>query len=276
MGFILRFRYQSLLLVSILIIVLGMNLVSAVDVDSCSASSDIGIADSIEESSLDSLCKSYSSSDVEISNSYSDDDVGLENLCTEDNGELNDFTVEDDDHSSSQSLILSCDESEDKVLDVKSRNVLKDNAESNASIEGNSSNVNRTFHVNSSNFYTYFDFHGFLKEEYGGSILIFEGLFENKGIFTIDKDNTSIISNNSQFFNTVFCLNATGVVLANFNITLDKTIYKNKNAGIYIAWDNITVFNNTLNYFCPRNTNYGIYANDNYGLNLINNTINFR
>ena len=271
----MRFRYQSLLLVSILIIVLGMNLVSAVDVDSCSASSDIGIADSIEESSLDSLCKSYSSSDVEISNSYSDDDVGLENLCTEDNGELNDFTVEDDDHSSSQSLTLSCDESEDKVLDVKSRNVLKDNAESNASIEGNSSNVNRTFHVNSSNFYTYFDFHGFLKEEYGGSILIFEGLFENKGIFTIDKDNTSIISNNSQFFNTVFCLNATGVVLANFNITLDKTIYKNKNAGIYIAWDNITVFNNTLNYFCPRNTNYGIYANDNYGLNLINNTINF-
>ena len=79
------------MLVSILIIVLGMNLVFAVDVDSCSASDDISIVDSMEESSLDSLCKSYSSSDVEISNSYSDDDVGLENLCTEDNGELNDF-----------------------------------------------------------------------------------------------------------------------------------------------------------------------------------------
>ena len=248
MGFVLRLKYQLLLFLSILVFILGMNFVSALDVDSCSALNDIGIADSIEGSSLDSISESYSSSELEQRG-------------------LSAGAIDKTDDLSSQDELLSADDSSENNPDVES--------EKNVPMDNNDSSHNPTYCVSSDNYTRYFDSKGVLREEFAGSILFFEGIFDNKGVFTIDKENTTVISNNSNFINTVFCLNASGVVLANFNFTVDKTIYKNKNAGIYIAWDNITVFNNTLNYFCPKSTNYGIYANDNSGLNLINNTVNF-
>ena len=225
-----------------------MNFVSAQDVDSCSALNDIGIADSIGESSVDSISESYSSSELEPEG-------------------LSAGAIDKTDDLSSQDDLLSADDSSANNPDVES--------EKNVPKEDNDSSTNPTYCVSSDNYTRYFDNKGILRDEFAGSILFFEGIFDNEGVFTIDKENTTAISNNSNFINTVFCLNASGVVLANFNFTVDKTIYKNKNAGIYIAWDNITVFNNTLNYFCPKSTNYGIYANDNFGLNLINNTVNF-
>ena len=48
-----------------MVFILGMNFVSALDVDSCSALNDIGIADSIEGSSVDQITESYSSSELE-------------------------------------------------------------------------------------------------------------------------------------------------------------------------------------------------------------------
>ena len=80
----MRFKYKSLLLISILIIILGMNFASAADAYSDSSLNNIGIGDSIEEvsvevsaddsrnelpSSVDSLIESYSSSDFGLDQS---------------------------------------------------------------------------------------------------------------------------------------------------------------------------------------------------------------
>ena len=224
-----------------------MNLVSAVDVDSGAASNDIGIADLIEESSLES------SSVESVSESYSSSDV-----------DLDDFGVEE--------YILSSNKSMENIGNNFKPKELKKNALGDSV----SSNINSTHHINSDNYTYYFDDSGVLKDEFGGSILVFEGVFEDKGVFTIDKNNTKVMGNNSNFINTVFSLTASGVALANFNFTLDQAFPSNHDAGIYVGWDNITVFNNTISYLCPEDTTcIGIYGNDNFGLNLVNNTINY-
>ena len=57
--------------------------------------------------------------------------------------------------------------------------------------DSNSNNeeiLNESFIINQNNLSSYFDEEGVLKTEYGGSILVFEGDFEEKGILTIDKN----------------------------------------------------------------------------------------
>lgn len=259
-------RYGLLLFISILIIVSGMNFVSAIDADSVSALNDIDMGDSIDESSLASIedylaekqseCAADDSlmkdSSVDVCESYSSSDCELDDLSLDD--------------------AFPCDKSGDDAIEsnhysgLSKKNVLKDSGESNS---------NLTYHIRPSNYIFYFDSNGVLRDEFGGSVLVFEGVFENMGVITIDKSNTCLLANGSQFVNTIFSLNASGIVLANFNFTLDQAFRSNNFAGIYVGWDNITVFNNTINYVCPKITCYGIYANDNVGLNLINNTVNF-
>ncbi len=237
----MKLRYE-LLFVSILIIALGMSSVSAIDADSAMALDDVNVADSMESSSAE-----VSSIDS-VTDSHSSD------------AELEDSNVEND-------LLSSSEPMENVIGSDFKRNALKDSSSSSANV---------THHVSSDNYTCYFDDEGILKDEYGGSILVFEGLFEDKGRFIIDKNDTCVIANNSNFVNTVFSLTASGIVLANFNFTLNQAFPSNHNAGIYVAWDNITVFNNTIDYLVPVDTTgIAIYAEDNFGLNLVNNTINY-
>lgn len=130
--------------------------------------------------------------------------------------------------------------------------------------------------INQKNYKMYFDDEGVLKSEYGGHTLIFYGVFENKGMFTINSSNTKITGKNTLFNNTVFNLKADGVMLTNLNFVLNKNFTQNHNAGIYVEGNNVTVYNVNLNYTAPNNVDvFGIYSNNNDGLNLINNTINY-
>lgn len=242
----MKLRYE-LLFVSILIVILGMSSVSAIDADSSIALDDDYTVDSMESPSAEVL------SVDSISASCSSD------------AELEILNVEEDASSSSEPI-------ENEVAsDFKSKdsrkNILKDSSNPSA---------NMTYHVSSDNYTCYFGDDGVLKDEFAGFVLVFEGLFEDKGRFIIDKNDTCVIANNSNFVNTVFSLTASGVVLANFNFTLNQAFPSNHNAGVYVAWDNITVFNNTIDYLVPVDTTgIAIYAEDNFGLNLVNNTINY-
>ena len=229
-----------------------MNFVSAVDTDLGHALNGIDVDDSIDESSMEAIDNSLAeepSVDL-ISESYSSSDIG----------DSNDL---DEKLSSDKSYDFVSESSYSKVSENA---VLKD---------GNVSDANLTHYVCPENYTHYFN-NGVLKDEFGGSILVFEGDFEDKGVFVIDKNDTRLVANGSRFVNTVFSLTASGVVLANFNFALDQAFPLNHNAGIYVGWDNITVFNNTVSYLVPADTTcIGIYADDNIGLNLINNTVNY-
>ena len=77
----------------------------------------------------------------------------------------------------------------------------------------------------------------------------------------------------SVFQNTVFDLEASGIVLSNLNFVLDKEFEDNEYAGIFIHADNVTVYNCTIDYDAPDNvTAFGIYCdghNDDFvGLNI--------
>lgn len=133
-----------------------------------------------------------------------------------------------------------------------------------------------TFIVDNANYETYFDENNALKEEYGGQILSFEGEFMDRGAITIGRNNTKITGNNTLFTNTVFNLEADGVMLTNLNFVLDEKFSSNKNAAIFITGDNCTVFNNSINYITPEDTTaIGIYSRNNEGLKIVNNTIFF-
>lgn len=269
-------RYRLLLFISILIILLGMNSVSAIDADSGYALNDIDIDDSIEDSSIGSIDDSM----AEKQHIYAEDSLMKESsadLVSKSHSsecELDDLDLGDGLHCELDDLnlddALSCEKSEDDAIEGNHNSKLPKNV-----LKDDGSDSNSTYHISPNNYIFYFNSNGVLRDEFGGSILIFEGVFEDKGVITINNNNTSVIANGSQFVNTIFNLNASGIVLANFNFTLDRSFHSNNNAGIYVGWDNITVFNNTINFFCPKSTCYGIYANDNIGLNLINNTVNF-
>lgn len=185
-------------------------------------------------------------------------------LCSDSSSDIGNSNILDEKLSSDKSHDFVSESSNSKV---SKRTVLKDS---------NVSDANLTHYVCPENYTHYFNSNGVLKDEFGGSILVFEGDFEDKGVFVIDKDDTRLVANGSRFVNTVFSLTASGVVLANFNFDFNQAFPLNHNAGIYVGWDNITVFNNTVSYLVPADTTcIGIYADDNIGLNLINNTVNY-
>ena len=153
---------------------------------------------------------------------------------------------------------------------LKNENVLKDS---------NSESRNNTYYVDNSNFNDIFE-DNVLKSEYANATIIFNGSFDNYGILRFHSKDPVITSHNSIFHNTVFDLGASGIILSNINLTLDKEFEDNEHAGIFIHADNVTVYNCTMNYTCPENiTAFGIYSDghddDFTGLNIINNTINF-
>ena len=134
--------------------------------------------------------------------------------------------------------------------------------------------------VNQENFTMYFDDDNVLKKEYGGSVLVFDGKFENKGTITIGSSNTKITGRQALFNNTVFNLKANGVMLTNIHFVLDREFPENDNAGILIKSDNVTVYNCTIDYNVPsEKTGFAIFSNgEDWGnevVNIIDNTINY-
>ena len=132
--------------------------------------------------------------------------------------------------------------------------------------------------VNQRNYKMYFDDSNVLKKEYGGKIIAFSGKFTDKGVITIDSENTKITGRNTLFNNTVFNIKSNGVMLTNLNFVLNKEFSDNEGACVLINGDNVTVYNVDIDYNVPKNvTGFGIYSN---GLDeslsdvkLVNNTV---
>lgn len=148
---------------------------------------------------------------------------------------------------------------------------------------GSTSNLanDSVYVINSDNIGDFFDEKNVLKSNYSDGVLVFDGSFDNLGVLKIYSNGINITANNSSFFNTVFDLNASGVVLSNVDLVLDKSFEENDYAAIMCRGDNITVYNCSIVYDAPSNlTAFGIYSDghddDFVGLSLINNTINFR
>ncbi len=121
---------------------------------------------------------------------------------------------------------------------------------------------------------------GVLSEEFNNSILIFSGEFPDKGILDIKSSNLTVIGNNSLFNNTVFGLKSDNIMISGINFVLDKEFAENDYAGILVLGDNCTVYNCTMNYTVPKNTNgFCVYSegdvNNIQNFTLINNTFNF-
>ena len=173
---------------------------------------------------------------------------------------------------------------EDSIGSAVGSDKLKSSPDSRAlKGSGSPSNINNNsvYVITQANFSDYFDESNVLKSNYSDRVLVFDGLFDDLGVLKIYSNNTFITSNNSVFINTVFDLEASGIVLSNINMVLDKEFEDNEYAAIFCYGDNITVYNCSIIYDAPANkTAFGIYSDGHHddfvGLSLINNTIDFK
>ncbi len=130
--------------------------------------------------------------------------------------------------------------------------------------------------INQRNYKMYFDDTGVLKDECGGKILTFDGTFSDKGILTINSDNTKITGRNTLFNNTGFNIKADGVMLTNLKFVLNESFTANSNAGIYVTGNNVTLYNINMSYDTPSDVDaIGVYSYDNTGFKLINSSFNY-
>ena len=162
-------------------------------------------------------------------------------------------------------------EDSSKGANAKSKNSLKSSDDSGNSL------AESVYYVGSDNF-TYYFADGVLKEDYEGSVLVFNGEFTDKGIIDIKSPNVTVIGNNSLLRNTVFCLESSNVMLTGLNFVLDQEFADNDNAGILVLGDNCTVYNCTMDYAVPEaKTGFCVYAEGGKieNFSLANSTFNF-
>ena len=172
--------------------------------------------------------------------------------------DLTDDAVEDD-------CVLCSDSSSNEDLVV--REISSSNIAGSENLEDSSPKLglndlldNSIYYVDSSNFTSYFA-DGILKDDYGGSILVFNGEFADKGIIDIKSPNVTVIGNNSLLKNTVFCLESSNVMLTGLNFALDQEFSGNDNAGILVLGNNCTIYNCTMDYAVPKSkTGFCVYA----------------
>ena len=258
----------------VMILLVSVSSVNAEDGDSLSLADRIDSlsVDDIESSSVSIVEDSYYAPSVGGSRDSISFSSNLASGSTDDTvSSWDEGSVEDNDD------VVYSGSSSNKALkdsgNVKGSNVLSGSAD-----VSNGSLGNDTYYIDSANFNEFFA-DNVLKSEYGNTTLIFGGNFDNLGVIKFASNNTRVTSKDSLFYNTVFDLGATGIVLSNIKMVLDKEFEENEYAGIYVHADNITVYNCTMNYTAPENvTAFGIYSNghheDYVGLNIINNTIN--
>ena len=243
---------------SLLFLLLSGCAVSAADMDSSDSSLNVDNIDGGDDAFVES---DYSSLEC----SYQDTMVGSSGIDLEHDIEGSGDVLEDSIGSAVGS---------DKLKSSPDSRALKGS--------GSPSNINNSVYViTPANFSDYFDESNVLKSNYSDRVLVFDGLFDDLGVLKIYSNNTFITSNNSVFINTVFDLEASGIVLSNINMVLDKEFEDNEYAAIFCYGDNITVYNCSIVYDAPANkTAFGIYSDghldDFVGLSLINNTIDFK
>ena len=264
-----KINKQLLLFSMVMILLVSVSSVSADgSADYLTSVDDIGFVSAVEEIELSHVSVAEDSCPVSSADEDGDRSISSSNLAA---GSMDDpvssvdeISVEDDDVVYSGS---------------SSNNALKDSGNAKGSTNvSNASLGNNTYYITSANFNDFFA-DNVLKSEYGNSTLIFGGNFDNLGVIRFTSKNTLVTAKDSLFLNTVFDLGASGIVLSNINLVLDKEFEDNEYAGIFVHADNVTVYNCTMNYTAPENvTAFGIYSNghheDYVGLNIINNTIN--
>ena len=255
----------------VMILLVSVSSVSADDsADSLLSVDDIGSISAVEEIELSTVSADDDSCQVSSAEEDSNRIISSSNLAA---GSMDDpvssvdeVSVEDDDVVYSGS---------------SSSKVLKDSGDVKASNNvSNGSLGNNTYYIDSLNFNEFFE-DNVLKSEYGNSTLIFGGNFDSLGVIRFTSNNTLVTAKDCLFYNSVFDLGATGIVLSNINMVLDREFEENEYAGIFVHADNVTIYNCTLNYTTPENvTAFGIYSDghddDFVGLSLINSTINFK
>lgn len=206
--------------------------------------------------------------------------------------ELGDSTTLEIDLEDINSFVSSSNDDSRGIYSLTSnpdQNIMEDNnvlCSSSSSLNSNkalkASNdlaANGTHYVDAENFNDYFE-DNILKSDYANATIIFNGSFNDYGIIKFYSNDTIISSINSSFYNTVFDLGASGIILSNIHMVLDKEFEDNEYAGIFVHADNVTIYNCSMNYTAPENvTAFGIYSDGHHddfvGLNIVNNTINF-
>ena len=213
-------------------------------------------------------------SDRNMSAAFNDDDSSLSDVKVSD---IEDYCILCSDPSSE------CDDAEveiePKESEANAKSPLRSSDDDPVISAGDSDgSLNESVHyVSSDNFTSYF-VDGMLKDDFEGSILVFNGEFANKGIIDIKSPNVAVIGNNSLLRNTVFCLESSNVMLIGLNFVLDQQFSDNDNAGILVLGDNCTVYNCTMNYVVPEaSSGFCVYAEGNKieNFTLANSTFNF-
>lgn len=178
--------------------------------------------------------------------------------------------------STNENLTLTDSADSDMLLEDASETYSSLNVISVQSQDDKIKSATDNYVINQRNYKMYFDDAGVLKDEYGGKILTFDGTFTDKGILTINSDNTKITGRNTLFNNTGFNIKADGVMLTNINFVLNESFTANSNAGIYVTGDNITLYNIDMSYDTPSDVDaIGVYSYDNTGFKLINSSFNY-
>lgn len=123
---------------------------------------------------------------------------------------------------------------------------------------------NSIYYVDLDSFDSFFDESGVLRDGFNDSELKFNGEFVDKGVLYINSPNVCIIGNNTLFNNTVFCLAADNIMLKGLDFALDKDFPDNCHAGILVLGDNCTVYNCSMNYTIPDDTDgFCVYCKGN-------------
>ena len=238
-----KINKQLLLFSMIMVLLVSVSSVSADgSADSLLSVDNIGSVSAVEEIELSTVSSEDDSCLVSSAEGDSNRIISSSNLAA---GSMDDpvssvdeISVEDDDVVYSGS---------------SSNNALKDSGNAKGSTNvSNASLGNNTYYITSANFNDFFA-DNVLKSEYGNSTLIFGGNFDNLGVIRFTSKNTLVTAKDSLFLNTVFDLGASGIVLSNINLVLDKEFEDNEYAGIFVHADNVTVYNCTMNYTAPEN-----------------------
>ncbi len=265
-----KINKQLLLFSMVMILLVSVSSVSADgSADSFLSVDDIGFVSASEEIELSTVSAEDDSCPVSSAEGSDDRIISSSNLAS---GSMDDPVSSMDEVSVENDDVVYSGSSSSKTL-KDSGDVKVSNNVSNGSLGNN------TYYIDSLNFNEFFE-DNVLKSEYGSSTLIFGGNFDSLGVIRFTSNNTLVTAKDCLFYNTVFDLGATGIVLSNINMVLDREFEENEYAGIFVHADDVTIYNCTLNYTTPENvTAFGIYSDghddDFVGLNIINNTINF-
>ena len=210
--------------------------------------------------------------------SVSAEDIGDNDILS--SSDVNGFILSEEGAFEDNCVLCSDSSSNDNLAaeEMESdENPLKEHEVGANDLKGSASLNDNVYSIDSDNFSSYF-VDGVLKDDYEGSVLVFNGEFADMGIIGIKSPNVTVIGNNSLLRNTVFCLESSNVMLTGLNFVLDQEFAGNDNAGILVLGNNCTIYNCTMDYVVPQaRTGFCVYAEGGKieNFTLANSTFNF-